>query len=215
MSGRRFSNFIHRLEGIDIARWLNKKGITAFVLKYRTYHLITDDAWIEMMKNINDNNFEKNVREIWKMELEDAKTAIQHLRRHATGFKINTNRIGIMGFSAGGTLSALLAYHYAPETRPDFVASLYGLIADSVRKSGAVQLDAPPLFVAAATDDQMIPISNSIRIYNDWIASKCSAELHIFSKGGHGFGLEKQNLPSDQWADLFLVWLNMQGLLKQ
>ncbi|RNI33525.1 alpha/beta hydrolase [Hanamia caeni] len=200
---------------VDIAHWLNEKGITAFVLKYRTYHLVTDDAWTEMVKNTNDKDFEKNVAQIWHLELEDAKTAITYLRQHATEYKIDTARIGIMGGSAGGTLSALLAYHYTPKTRPDFVASLYGLIADSVRKSGAVHPDAPPLFVAAATDDQMIPVSNSIRLYNDWINSNHSAELHIFSRGGHGFGIKKQNLPSDQWADLFLYWLNKQVLLSQ
>lgn len=199
-------------EGVDIAHWLNKRGIAAFVLKYRTDHLVTNDPWGEMAGKINGKSFNKDIAPVLKLELEDAKTSILYLRQHAAEFKINPERIGIMGFSAGGTLSASLAYNYTPETRPDFAAPFYAPV-DLIEQSGVPQ-DAPPLFIAAATDDELVPASNSVHLYSDWIAAKHSAELHLFSKGGHGFDLKKQNLPVDSWKDLFLEWLGAQGLLK-
>lgn len=210
--GGAFQTLFIDWEGYDIARWLNEKGIAAFVLKYRTYHLLSADPFTEMMKNINDSGFYKHVESVWNMELDDAKAAITYLRQHATEYGINPSKIGIIGFSAGGSVSALLAYNYNSATRPDFVASFYGFIADSIRKSGAQQ-DAPPLFIAAANDDELVPVAHSLILYNDWIKSKHSVELHIFSKGGHGFDLRKKNLPVDEWDELFLNWMKAQYLL--
>ena len=107
-----------------------------------------------------------------------------------------------------------MPYITASETRPDFAASCYGFIADSIRKSG-VQHNAPPLFIAAAIDDELVPVAHSLILYNDWVQSKQSVELHIFSKGGHGFDLKKKNLPVDEWSNLFLNWMNVQGLLTE
>lgn len=92
--------------------------------------------------------------------------------------------------------------------------SFYGFIADSIRKSGAQQ-NAPPLFIAAAIDDELVPVAHSLILYNDWVQSKQSVELHIFSKGGHGFDLKKKNLPVDEWSNLFLNWMDVQGLLTE
>jgi acetyl esterase/lipase len=200
-------------EGVDIARWLNEKGITAFVLKYRTGHLVTNDPWGEMIEKINSKTFFKDVAPVLKLELEDAKTSMAYIRKHAAEYGIDPERVGIMGFSAGGALSASLAYNYTSLTRPNFSAPFYAPV-DSIQKSG-VPSNAPPLFIAAATDDELVPASNSIHLYSDWLAAKRSAELHIFSKGGHGFDLKKQNLPVDTWKDLFIEWLNAQGLLKK
>ncbi len=113
-----------------------------------------------------------------------------------------------MGFSAGGTVSASLAYNYTPQTRPDFAAPFYAPV-DSIEKSGVPQ-DAPPLFIAAASDDERVPASNSIHLYSDWLAAKHTAELHIYAKGGHGL----QGFPANSWKDRFSEWLNAQGLLK-
>jgi len=212
--GGAFQTLFIDWEGYDIARWLNEKGIAAFVLKYRTYHLVSDDPYTEMMDNINDSSFYKHVVPVWNMELNDAKIAVIYLRQHTKEYGINPSKIGIIGFSAGGSVSALLAYNYTTTTRPDFVASFYGFISDSIRKSG-VQYDAPPLFIAAATDDELVPVTHSLLLYNDWVQSKHSAELHIFSKGGHGFALRKKNLPVNEWTNLFLNWMNVQGLLKR
>ena len=71
----------------------------------------------------------------------------------------------------------------------------------------------PPIFILAATDDQIGLAPHSIRLYNDWVAAGKSAELHLYAAGGHGFGMKTQNLPSDRWIELFGDWLGMQGLL--
>jgi acetyl esterase/lipase len=81
-------------------------------------------------------------------------------------------------------------------------------------KAADVPSDAPPLFVVAATDDQLGLAPDSVSLYSQWIAKRKPAEIHIYSKGGHGFGVRKQNLPSDQWIERFGEWLGVQGLLK-
>jgi acetyl esterase/lipase len=81
-------------------------------------------------------------------------------------------------------------------------------------KEAAVPKDAPPIFVVAATDDQLGLAPDSVNLYSKWIASGKLAEIHIYSKGGHGFGMRKQNLPSDQWIERFGDWLQVQGFLK-
>lgn len=177
-------------EGVDIARWLNQKGITAFVLKYRTKHLLTDDPWEEHIGNINSKDFSKDIAPILKLELEDAKAAISYIREHAAEYGINPERVGIMGFSAGGTLSANLAYNYTSLTRPNFAAPFYAPV-DYIERSG-VPKDAPPLFIAAASDDSLVPAVQSVHLYSDWLTAKRSVELHLFSKGGHGFDFKKK-----------------------
>jgi dipeptidyl aminopeptidase/acylaminoacyl peptidase len=78
-----------------------------------------------------------------------------------------------------------------------------------------VPADAPPMFILAATDDQLKLASHSVDLYRDWITAKKPAELHMFAKGGHGFGMRKQNLPTDRWIERFVDWLDMEGLLKK
>lgn len=72
----------------------------------------------------------------------------------------------------------------------------------------------PPLFLLAATDDQLGLAAHSVDLYRDWTAARKPAELHLFAKGGHGFGMRKQGLPTDRWIERFADWLEMQGLLK-
>jgi len=81
-------------------------------------------------------------------------------------------------------------------------------------KKQDIPADAPPLFICAASDDQLGLASHSSNLYNAWIAAKKVAELHMYEKGGHGFGMRKQNLPTDAWIDRFGDWLALHGLLK-
>jgi acetyl esterase/lipase len=119
--------------------------------------------------------------------------------------ELGTDRIGILGFSAGGTVAVSAALNYARETRPAFVAPVY-LQYDWAMKA-AVPKDAPPLFVLAASDDQIGLAPHSVALYQDWVRAGRSAELHLYSQGGHGFGMRTQNLPSDTWIRLFHEWL--------
>jgi acetyl esterase/lipase len=137
---------------------------------------------------------------------------VAHVRRHAGELGVRPDRIGIIGFSAGGAVVASVAYHYTPESRPDFVAPIY--LAYDLAIKGPVPPDAPPLFILAATDDQFGLAPQSVKIYSDWTAARKSAELHLDSKGGHGCGMRRQKLPSDRWIERFADWLEVEGWLK-
>ena len=117
-----------------------------------------------------------------------------------------------MGFSAGGTVTMGTVFNYTVADRPDFAAPVYAYM--NALKNQAMPADAPPLFICAATDDQLGMASHSSNLYNAWIAAKKQAELHIYSKGGHGFGMRKQGLPVDKWIERFGEWLDVQGLLQ-
>ena len=198
-------------EGLDVARWLNSKGVACFVLKYRLVPCKTDDPTREVM--LAGGGLDGIVAPIVKLAAADGQAAIGHVRKHAKEYRVNPERIGIMGFSAGGTVTASVAYHYTKETRPNFVAPIY-LQYDWALK-GPVPSDAPPMFILAATDDPLGLASHSVALYSDWIKAKKSAEMHMLAKGGHGFGMRKQNLPSDRWIERFAEWLDGQGLLKK
>jgi acetyl esterase/lipase len=148
------------------------------------------------------------------LAMADGLAAIKHVREHAKDYGVNPQRIGIMGFSAGGTVASSAAYNYTAETRPDFVAPIYLAYSWTIKTNG-VPADAPPMFILAATDDQLKLASHSMDLYRDWTAAKKPAELHLFAKGGHGFGMKKQNLPTDRWIERFADWLDLQGLLKK
>lgn len=198
-------------EGCDVARWLQDRGITCFVLKYRLVPCKTDDPTRELMTR---GNLDEVVAPIVKLALADGQAAIAHVRQHAKDFGVNPNRIGIIGFSAGGTVTASVAYNYTPESRPNFAAPIY-LAYNWTIKTKGVPTDAPPLFVLGATDDPLGLAPQSVAIYQDWTAARKPAELHLYSKGGHGFGMKKQNLPSDHWIERFTDWLEVQGLMKK
>lgn len=197
-------------EGFEVARALNAKGVTCFVLKYRLVECKTDDPTRELMTR---GNLEPLVAPIVKLAMADGLAAIGHVRRHAAEYGVKPDRIGIMGFSAGGTVAASVAFNYTAETRPNFAAPIY-LAYTWTLKANGVPPDAPPLFLLAATDDQLGLAAHSVDLYRDWTAARKPAELHLFAKGGHGFGMRKQGLPTDRWIERFADWLEMQGLLK-
>lgn len=197
------------LEGTNIARELNDKGITVFLFKYRMVRSFTNDPWKEMMEaRKNPDSLRQKMAPLRTMAMTDLNKAIAYVRQHASEYKIDSNRIGIMGFSAGGFLVANVAYNFAPEARPDFVAPIYSVISNI--KDRFVKPDAPPLFIAAATDDALAEVSNSVNLYTDWINAKKSAELHLYAKGGHGL----RNTHASTWINRFVEWLYSQGFLQ-
>jgi acetyl esterase/lipase len=200
-------------EGIDVAKWLAARGVTAFVLKYRLAHT-GEDATTEFTTAFHDREkFEQVVRTVVPLSVADGLAAMAYVRQHAAEFGVAPERVGIIGFSAGGTVTAAVALHYGPETRPAFVAPIYP--AALALRNDAVPGDAPPMFLAAATDDQLGLAPDSVSLYNQWTGAHKSAELHMYAKGGHGFGMRKQGTPSDEWIDRFGDWLESQGWLKK
>jgi len=198
-------------EGHDVARWLVEKGVTCFVLRYRLVECKTDDPTSEVGTR---GPLDQVVAPIVPLAMADGLAAIGHVRKNAATYGVRPERIGIVGFSAGGTVASSVAFNYTPATRPDFAAPIYLAYSWTLKDKG-VPADAPPLFVLAATDDQLQLAPHSVQIYQDWVKAGKPAELHLYSKGGHGFGMRKQNLPSDRWIQLFADWLDVQGLMKK
>ena len=200
-------------EGIDVAKYLAAKGVTAFVLKYRLAHT-GEDATQEFTTLIADRQkFGEIVGKVIPLSIADGQAAVVYVRQHASDFGVSPDRVGIIGFSAGGTVAAGVAFHYAPEGRPAFVAPIYA--AAGRLKDATVPSDAPPMFITAATDDQLGLAPDSIALYEKWTAAQKSTELHLYAKGGHGFGMRQHNIPTDHWIDRFADWLDLQGFLKK
>lgn len=203
-------------EGIEVARWLNAKGVAAFVLKYRLAHSLTNDPVGELMAKMRDfKKLDEENAPIIPLAVADGKRAIEYVRQHASTLGINPNQVGIMGFSAGGTVTMGVGFDYTPANRPDFLAPIYPYLGEMAIARQVVPADAPPLFVCAASDDQLGLAPHSTKLYTDWLAAGKSAELHVYLKGGHGFEMRKQNLPTDNWIERFGDWLNLNGFLSK
>ena len=200
-------------EGNDVAKYLSARGVTAFVLKYRLAHT-GEDATQEFGPMLADRQkFRELLTKIVPLAVADGLAAVTYVRQHASEWGVSPDRVGIIGFSAGGAVTAGVAFHYSPEGRPAFVAPIYAGGEDF--KDATVPADAPPMFIVAATDDQLGLVPTSLALYEKWIAAHKSVELHLYAKGGHGFGMRKQNLPTDHWIDRFADWLELQGWLKK
>jgi len=200
-------------EGFDVAKYLAAKGVTAFVLKYRIAHT-GDDATAEFAELYKDKaKFSETVGKVIPLSIADGLAAVAYVRQHASEFGVSPDRVGIIGFSAGGTVALGAAYQYALEGRPAFVAPIYA--AAGRLKELPVPADAPPMFIAAATDDNLGLAPDSVALYEKWTAANKSVELHMYAKGGHGFGMHKHNIPTDHWIDRFADWLDLQGFLKK
>ena len=145
--------------------------------------------------------------------LADGVAAVAYVRKHASDWGISADRVGIVGFSAGGTVTAGVGFRYAPDGRPAFVAPIYP--GAYVFEDAQVPVDAPPMFIVAATDDQLGLAPDSIGLYNKWASAHKSVELHMYAIGWHGFGMKKQVFPSDEWINRFCDWLGQNGWLKR
>ncbi|MGB6727255.1 MAG: alpha/beta hydrolase [Terracidiphilus sp.] len=197
-------------EGIDVARYLAERGVTAFVLKYRLGHT-GEDASAEFETLFHDQpKFDEMLSRIQPLAFADGLAAVAYVKQNAAQWGVSPDRVGIIGFSAGGAVAASVAFRYSAASRPAFVAPIYegGYKIDS-----PVPADAPPMFVAAATDDSLGLAPSSLKLYYTWMSAHKSAELHMYARGGHGFGMRKQNLPTDHWIDQFAAWLELEGFL--
>jgi acetyl esterase/lipase len=199
-------------EGFDEASWLAQRGVTVFVLKYRLIHSLTNDPVKEMLANQRNPEWEQKVNALIPLCVADGRAAVAYVRQHAAEYRISPNRIGILGFSAGGTVAGSSAYQYTSENKPDFVGLLYPYLPPSLQSE--IRSDAPPLFLCAASDDQLGLAPHSVDLYTKWTGSKHSAEMHLYAHGGHGFGSRVQHLPVDGWIDRYGDWLDAQGLMK-
>lgn len=204
------------LEGTEVAKRLNAKGITDFVLKYRVVH--NDPAHPEnsigkLMASGNFKKLDSLNAPVVPLALQDGLTAVKYVRQHASDYRIDANKIGFMGFSAGGTVTMSVMYSATDDSRPNFAASIYAYEGATI--GSAVPTAKTPIFIAAASDDDLGLATHSVHIYLKWLAAKQPAELHMFEQGKHGSGTKKQGLPVDTWMDRYVDWPEMHGLAKK
>jgi len=211
--GGGFQSLSINREGKELAEILSKKGITAFVLKYRLNKTETNDPAREMMEKLKDRAaFEKNSLATIKLAAQDGKNALKYVRDNASKYGIDTKKVGIIGFSAGSTVAMETVLENTADQLPDFVANIYGGPRPELLTVATPEKKIP-MFLCAASDDQLKLAPRSIQMYNKWLEAGQSVELHMYSKGGHGFGTGKQNLPVDSWETRFEEWLTLQGFL--
>ena len=201
-------------EGWDVARALAARGISAFVLKYRLNQTPRDMA-----------AFERSMAEMFSgaarpprprpdaaiaglaPQIADARAAFALVRGRAAEWRVDPNRIGMIGFSAGAMLTMATTLT-AQDAKPAFIANIYGPLAAMPVPAGA-----PPLFVALAADDPLFA-NSGFGLIESWRAAKRPVEFHLFEQGGHGFGMYRKETTSTGWFDSFLRWLAMHDLLK-
>jgi len=202
-------------EGNDFGLWLAQRGITSLVLKYRTF-------------NSDAEEFKLSRNEYMPHVYADAKQAIYTLRNRAKELDIDPDKIGIGGFSAGGSLSLRVALSmnekdlpsYASfnqiSTKPDFAGLFYpGLDSEMINQAGKTD-SFPPCFIMNGGEDKTTPAANCIELYKVLTSGNFSTELHIYAKGGHGFdsGLER-GYGISTWRDSFIAWLKDMGFIKE
>jgi acetyl esterase/lipase len=205
-------------EGVEVARWLNERGIAAFVLKYRTLQhdptaprgpLPGMPAPGEPRRELAIVNANANpapndaaLTEVLKLAVADMQAALRLVRRRAAEWHVDPARVGAMGFSAGGGVAIGATLAAEPGASPDFLVSLYGPSLQDVH----VPESAPPLFIAVGATHFNVT-NGCIALFAAWKAAGKAAELHVFDGVSGGFGMGKRGLPVDRWTDRFYDWL--------
>src|SRR3954462_7808016 len=183
------------LEATQLATWLQQRGIAAFVLKYRTVEKKTS--------GIPDMDMDTAGR----YGIADGIQALKVVRQHAREWGISPKRIGFIGFSAGGMVASGALLQTDSAARPNFAALIYGAPFGAMPNIPAT---LPPTFMAWAQDDD-VALRPVRKFYDALVAAGNKPEVHVFAKGGHGFGMKKQGTTSDHWVDAFYYWLLSQG----
>ncbi|HEY0744213.1 MAG TPA: alpha/beta hydrolase [Chryseosolibacter sp.] len=193
-------------EGTNAANELVKSGFTVFVLKYRTLRIQGDNPFDDMINAQDPEAWDAEAVPVIPLAVADGRKAIEYLRKHASKYGVKEDRIGIMGFSAGGLVAASTAFEFTPENKPDFVIPVYADFAPG--RVGKVLYDAPPLYLVCTQDDEFGFAAHAINLYTHWYSAKRPAELHLFSKGGHGFGIGMKGTTTHEWMKPLIGWLN-------
>lgn len=187
------------LEANSVARWLQDKGIAAFVLKYRLLEKRQEGIPAGL-----------NMDEAGKYGIADGIQAVKVVRQHAAEWGISPDRVGFMGFSAGAMVTSGTLLQTDAAARPNFAAPIYG---GPFGAMPAIPAQLPPIFMAWAQDDD-VARDSVVKFYDALTKAGNKPEAHIFSSGGHGFGMKKQGTTSDHWIDEFYYWLEARGFTK-
>lgn len=192
-------------EGRKVAQWLAGKGFTAFVLKYRLVPTGKDGiAEISQLAQEDPEGLMASVGKVLPSSIGDGLAALAYVRGRAAEFGVDPGKIGFMGFSAGGAVTLGVGYSGQGENAADFLVPVYPW-TDAYPVAPAPE-GAPPMIVICATDDPLGLARGSAALYNAWREAGIPAALHMYSQGGHGFGMRQQGLPSDDWIQRFYDW---------
>jgi acetyl esterase/lipase len=210
------------LEGTEVCEWLVSAGVTCVLLKYRVPG--SGPHW-DTVRNMR-------VIPMVHTALQDAQRTLGLVRHHAADWKIDPNKIGVLGFSAGGHLVASISTHpkriYAPvdeadeeSCRPDFAVALYpghmsiNYKADLSKLNPTIEVTSrtPPTFLLHAQDDPVDPVEFSLLYYAALRKNNVPVEMHLFPEGGHAFGLRRTRFPITRWPALVETWLGTIGMI--
>lgn len=202
-------------EGWNVARALAERGVAAFVLKYRLNQTPADMAGFERsMAEMFSGTAPRPPRPDPQQmmaglapQIADSRAAFALIRRRAAEWKVDPDRIGMVGFSAGAMLTMATAL-VGEDARPAFIGNIYGPLAPV-----SVPAAAPPLFVALAADDPFFA-AGGFGLIEGWRAAGRPVEFHLYEQGGHGFGMYPKETTSTGWFDAFVRWLTMHGMLE-
>ncbi len=200
-------------EGWNVAKALAKKGVAAFVLKYRLTPTPADTA-----------GFEESMRQMFSgagrrapasddpsvalaPQIADATAAFELVRSRAKQWNLDATKVGMIGFSAGASLT-LVTTLYGKDVNPAFIGTIYGPL-NAVK----VPSNAPPLFIALAADDPIFG-NAGFGLIDSWKAAKRPVEFHLYEQGGHGFGMYPKDTTSTGWFEAFASWLRMHKYIK-
>ncbi len=223
LPGGGYVNLAFDYEGTEVAEWLNKLGVSAFVLRYRL-----------------------GPKYRYPVELWDAQRAIRYVRAHAEQLQVRADHIGVWGFSAGGHLASTAGTHFdegdpngsdaidKQSSRPDFMilaypvitfeepyahlGSLHALLGEkpdpalvqSLSNETQVTPRTPPTFLFHTTEDQVVPVQNSVFFYLALRRAGVPAEMHLYLQGRHGVGLAQKNPVLRSWPDRLADWLQLE-----
>ncbi len=214
---------------IKMAKWLNERGIAAIGLKYRlmayaqmpaskdpskpfgaAFRVDVQDFQKFNKANANPSTEPEGTEIVYKAA-NDANEAILEVRKHAKEWYIDPQKVGFLGFSAGGGVAiAQTVLNTSADSRPNFLAINYGPSLIDVY----VPENAPPLFICSNIDHPNVA-AGCMALFMEWKKVQKSAEIHLFSGAKGGYSIEKQGKPVDEWSDLFLNWLVSEGIQKK
>ena len=203
-------------EGWAVAKWLQSQGVAAFVLKYRVLPTEPKAAGVDKanaefaaagpagrLRRISDGA---------KIAVQDAQEAVRVVRARAAEWGVDPERIGVMGFSAGAITTMGLALADDPASRPAFIAPIYGGLGAPL-VGGSIPQNPPPMWASQAADDPLFG-KTDFALIPAWQAKGGSVELHLYEKGGHGYGYPgRPGTSTTQWPADFLAWMRARGFL--
>ncbi|HEX4376106.1 MAG TPA: alpha/beta hydrolase [Steroidobacteraceae bacterium] len=223
--GGGFMGLAIAFEGTEACDWLTSKGITCVLLKYRVPSTPYD--W---QCKCRPNN-----KSISTQSLQDAQRTLRLVRSHAAQWHIDSHKVGVLGFSAGGYLVAEVSTYFNTDlyslvdaadhesSRPDFAIAIYpghlSLAENSIELNPVIKshitAQTPPTFLLQNEDDAVDSIEDSLSYYMGLKAAKVPVELHAYAQGGHAFGLRPSKLPVSKWPQLVETWLRTIGMIEQ